>query len=213
MRFENREDSGFQLSALLLQKNIKADYVITIPRGGVPVAIVISKTLQLPLKLIFVRKIGHPINSEFAIGAVTESNLIINNDAFINNHHPEIEILIQKERKRIAEMKAKFKHEFNFQEIKQKNIILVDDGIATGTCIELAIQELRKNGARTITVVAPVCPFNTYQKLKKIADDIIVCTVAEKFSGISAYFHDFEQLTDELVQSHLSQLNGPANQH
>jgi predicted phosphoribosyltransferase len=213
MRFENREDSGFHLSALLLEKKIRADYVITIPRGGVPVAIVISKKLQLPLKLVFVRKLGHPINSEFAIGAVTEKNMIINNDVFINNQHPEIETLIQKERKRIFEMKARFNHEFSFQEIKQKNIILVDDGIATGTCIELAIQELRKNGARTITVATPICPFNTYQKLKKIADEIICCIVTEKFSGISAYFQNFEQLTDEVVVSYLKQLNSYGTQH
>jgi predicted phosphoribosyltransferase len=90
-------------------------------------AIVISKKLQLPLKLVFVRKLGHPINKEFAIGAVTENNLMINNDVFINNKHPEIESLIQKERKRILEMKAKFNHEYNFQEVKQKNILLVDD--------------------------------------------------------------------------------------
>ena len=213
MRFENREDSGFHLSTLLLEKNIRADYVITIPRGGVPVAIVISKKLQIPLKLVFVRKLGHPINSEFAIGAVSEKNLIINNDVFINNQHPEIESLIQKERKRILEMKNKFNHEFSFQEIKQKNIILVDDGIATGTCVELAIQELRKNGARSITVATPICPFNTYQKLKQIADEIICCIVADQFSGISAYFHNFEQLTDEVVASYLNQLNGPAGQH
>jgi putative phosphoribosyl transferase len=169
MRFENREDSGFHLSALLLEKKIRADYVITIPRGGVPVAIVISKKLQLPLKLVFVRKLGHPINKEFAIGAVTENNLMINNDVFINNKHPEIESLIQKERKRILEMKAKFNHEYNFQEVKQKNILLVDDGIATGTCIELAIQELRKNGVKRITVATPICPFTTKQNLKIIA--------------------------------------------
>ena len=213
MRFENREDSGFHLSALLLEKKIRADYVITIPRGGVPVAIVISKKLKLPLKLVFVRKLGHPINSEFAIGAVTEKNLMINNDVFINNKHPEIESLIQKERKRILEMKGKFNHEYSFQEIKQKNILLVDDGIATGTCVELAIQELRKNGARTITIATPICPFNTYQKLKKIADEIICCIVSEQFSGISAYYQNFEQLTDDVVVSYLNQLNGPANQH
>lgn len=211
MRFENREDSGFHLSTLLLEKNIRADYIITIPRGGVPVAVVISQKLQLPLKLVFVRKLGHPINTEFAIGAVSEKNLIINNDIFINNQHPQIESLIQKERKRIVEMKAKFNHEFSFQEIKQKNIILVDDGIATGTCIELAIQELRKNGARTITVATPICPFNTYQKLKKMADEIICCIVAEQFSGISAYFHNFEQLTDEVVVSYLKQLKDPSS--
>ena len=83
--------------------------------------------------------------------------------------------------------------------MKQKNIILVDDGIATGTCIELAIQELRKNGAKTITVACPVCPFNTFQQIKKIADEIVCGIVAQQFTGISAYYKDFEQLTDEQV--------------
>jgi predicted phosphoribosyltransferase len=208
MRFENREDAGIQLTSLLAEKNIFADCVITIPRGGIPVAMVIAKTLHLPLKLMLVRKLGHPINSEFAIGAVTEKNILIHNDAFIKEQHPEITALIQKERNRILDMKIKFDHTIELQDIKYKNIILVDDGIATGTCIELAIQELRKNGVKSITVATPVCPFNTYQQLKKIADETICCIVAQQFTGISAYYHDFEQLTDESVLSLLHQLNG-----
>lgn len=207
MRFENREDAGIQLTTLLAEKNIVADCVVTIPRGGIPVAMVIAKTLHLPLKLMLVRKLGHPINSEYAIGAVTEKNILVHNDAFIKEQHPEITALIQKERKRIQDMKLKFDHTIEFHEIKHKHIILVDDGIATGTCIELAIQELRKNGVKTITVATPVCPFNTYQQLKKIADETICCIVAQQFTGISAYYHDFEQLTDENVESLLHQVN------
>lgn len=208
MGFENREDAGIQLTTLLAEKNIIADCVVTIPRGGIPVAMVIAKTLHLPLKLMLVRKLGHPINSEYAIGAVTEKNILVHNDVFIKEQHPEITALIQKERKRILEMKIKFDHTVELQDIKHKKIILVDDGIATGTCIELAIQELRKNGVKSITVATPVCPFNTYQQLKKIADETICCIVAQQFTGISAYYHDFEQLTDEGVLSLLHQLNG-----
>lgn len=208
MRFENREDAGAQLATLLAEKNIVADYIITIPRGGIPVAVVIAKTLHLPLKLILVRKIGHPINSEFAIGAVTEKEILIHNDVFIKEKHPEITALIEKERKRILEMKLKFNHQIDFYNIKHKNIILVDDGIATGTCIELAIQELRKKGVNRITIATPVCPFNTYQQLKKIADETICCIVAQQFTGISAYYHDFEQLNDESVLLMLHQING-----
>jgi predicted phosphoribosyltransferase len=200
MRYENREDAGLQLSALLLEKQIHADCVITIPRGGIPVALVIAKQLHLPLKLILIRKLGHPINPEFAIGAVSATSLLMHNHYFVNEHHPEITSIIQKERKRIEEMKINFDHEFTFEEVKQKNILLADDGIATGTCIELAIQELRKNGAKTITVVTPVCPFNTFQHIKKIADDIVCGIVAQQFTGISAYYHDFEQLSDDQVR-------------
>ena len=199
MRFENREDAGQQLSTLLIEKKINADLVITIPRGGIPVAAAIAKILKLPLRLIFVRKLGHPINTEFAIGAVTEKNILVHNDSFIKEEHPEITVLIQKERKRIAEMKVKFNHEFDLQRIKHKNIVLVDDGIATGTCMELAIEELRKNGPKTITVATPVCSFNAYQHLNKIADETICCVVAQQFTGISAYYHDFDQLSDDQV--------------
>ncbi|MEY2812544.1 MAG: hypothetical protein RL152_1238 [Bacteroidota bacterium] len=201
MGFENREDAGQQLSTLLIEKNISADCVITIPRGGIPVALVVAKSLHLPLKLILVRKLGHPINSEFAIGAITEKNILVHNDSFIKEGHPEIAAIIKKERKRIIEMKQKFNHEYDYPTTKYKNVILVDDGIATGTCIELAIEELRKNGAKTITVATPVCPFNTYQHIKKIADETICCIVAQQFTGISAFYHNFEQLSDDQVKN------------
>ncbi len=201
MGFENREDAGQQLSTLLIEKNISADCVITIPRGGIPVALVVAKSMHLPLKLILVRKLGHPINSEFAIGAITEKNILVHNDSFIKEGHPEIAAIIKKERKRIIEMKQKFNHEYDYPTTKYKNVILVDDGIATGTCIELAIEELRKNGAKTITVATPVCPFNTYQHIKKIADETICCIVAQQFTGISAFYHNFEQLSDDQVKN------------
>lgn len=200
MRFENREDAGHQLSTLLLEKKINADCVITIPRGGIPVALVIANTLHLPLRLLLVRKLGHPMNKEYAIGAVTEKNVYIHNESLIKEEHPEITALIKKERKRIVEMKIKYNHEFDYQTIKHNHIILVDDGIATGTCIELAIEELRKNGVKMITVATPVCAFNTYQHIKKIADEIICCVVAQQFTGVSSYYHDFEQLTDDHVK-------------
>jgi putative phosphoribosyl transferase len=207
MGFENREDAGQQLSTLLIEKNISADCVITIPRGGIPVALVVAKSLHLPLKLILVRKLGHPINSEFAIGAITEKNILVHNDSFIKEGHPEIAAIIKKERKRIIEMKQKFNHEYDYPTTKYKNVILVDDGIATGTCIELAIEELRKNGAKTITVATPVCPFNTYQHIKKIADETICCIVAQQFTGISAFYHNFEQLSDDQVKNLLEHLH------
>lgn len=207
MGFENREDAGQQLSTLLIEKNITADCIITIPRGGIPVALVVAKSLHLPLKLILVRKLGHPINSEFAIGAITEKNILVHNDTFIKEGHPEIAAIIKKERKRINEMKLKFNHEYDYSSTKYKNVILVDDGIATGTCIELAIEELRKNGVKTITVATPVCPFNAYQHIKKIADETICCIVAQQFTGISAFYHNFEQLSDDQVKNLLEHLH------
>jgi putative phosphoribosyl transferase len=104
-------------------------------------------------------------------------------------------------------MKIKFNHEFDYPTSKYKNVILVDDGIATGSCMELAIEELRKNGVKTITVATPVCPFNTYQHIKRIADETICCVVAQQFMGISAYYHDFDQLSDDQVTNLLNHVH------
>lgn len=204
MLFVNRKDAGIQLAKLLLEKNTKADIVITIPRGGVPVAMEIAKEMDLPIQLCLIRKLGHPIDSEFAIGAVSATGMLVNNKDVEWEKSPDFTTLIQKERKRINEMTEKFNHVINPTEIRNKHTILVDDGIATGTCMELAIQELKEAGVATITVATPVCPKNTYNKIKKMADDFTTCMVPERFIGIGGYYKDFEQVSDDEVISILS---------
>lgn len=199
MLFVNRKDAGIQLAKMLVEKNTKADIIITIPRGGVPVAMEIAKQMDLPIRLCLIRKLGHPIDSEFAIGAVSATGMLINNKVVDWEKSPDFTNLVQKERKRINEMTEKFNHVINPMEIKNKNTILVDDGIATGTCVELAIQELKESGVASITVATPVCPKNTYDKIKKMADDFITCMVPVHFIGIGGYYQDFEQVTDDEV--------------
>ncbi|MEY4629709.1 MAG: hypothetical protein RLZZ595_2035 [Bacteroidota bacterium] len=204
MLFKNRKEAGSLLANLLIEKNVIADIILTIPRGGIPVAMEIAKQMELPMRLYFIRKLGHPIDGEFAIGAVSVKGMLINNKDFGWEKSPDFTILVQKERKRINEMIEKFNHVINPAEIRNKHTILVDDGIATGSCMELAIQELRENGAAMITVATPVCAKNTYAKINKLADDFITCMVPEHFIGIGAYYKDFEQVTDDEVIAILS---------
>lgn len=181
----------------LKQDEVKADLVIALPRGGIPVGAAIADKMNIPLRLIFIRKIGHPVNPEYAIGAVSESDMILNEASHYGTEYLKEEI--KKERNRIAEMKNMFQKAYKSIEIHGKDILLVDDGIATGTCIQLAIKELRENGAGSIHILAPVCPYNTYPKIQKIADRITCLLVVHNFLGIGAYYIDFNQLTDELV--------------
>jgi putative phosphoribosyl transferase len=205
MLFKNRKDAGKQLAKKIDEKGLTAEVIVTLPRGGIPVAIEIAKTLNLPLRLCLVRKLGHPLNNEFAIGAVTAKNILIKDKEFEKTENLHLEKLIRTERKRIDEMAVKFNHLFTPKDIKNKNIILVDDGIATGTCVELAIQELNKFGARKITIATPICPQNNYEKIKILVDDLITCIIPDQFLGIGAFYLDFEQVSDEEVIQLLSQ--------
>jgi predicted phosphoribosyltransferase len=195
--FINREDAGMQLADTLLKLGIKTDMILAIPRGGVPVGLVVAEKLGVPLKLFLVRKIGHPFNEEYAIGAVTENDLMLNESEKVNlDHHDDS---IKKERDRIKEMKEIFGHVATKKDILDKTILLVDDGIATGTCVALAIHELRKSGAKEIIVASPVCPLKTADKIRNIADRMIILKHPSHFVGIGAYYADFSQLSDNHV--------------
>ena len=195
--FTNRQDAGIQLADTLLKLGIKTDMVLAIPRGGVPVGLVVAEKLGVPLKLFLVRKIGHPFNEEYAIGAVTENDLMLNESEKVNLDH--LDDNIKKERDRIKEMKEIFGHVATKKDILDKTILLVDDGIATGTCVELAINELRKSGAKEIMVASPVCHLKTADKIRNIADRMIILKNPSHFVGIGAYYEDFSQLSDNHV--------------
>lgn len=195
--FKDRADAGMQLAEALTGQGIKADIVLALPRGGVPVGMIVAQKLGLPLKLYLVRKIGHPYNDEFAIGAVTENGMIMNETVHANPDY--LDNAIRKERERIREMKAFFGNSATDNDIFNNRVILVDDGIATGTCVELAINELRKSGAKAIIVAVPVCPLTTEDKIRQIADKLITLKHPGHFTGIGAYYEDFAQLTDNQV--------------
>jgi putative phosphoribosyl transferase len=195
--FINRDDAGSRLAKKLLDLHIVADIVLAIPRGGVPVGLVIAQALKLPLKLYLVRKIGHPSNNEYAIGAVSENDLLMN--PIESPEQIYLEKTIQKERLRISEMKLKFGQTALPKDLLGKNVIIADDGIATGTCMELAVREARKSGAKTIIVAAPVCPGSTAEKISAQNDLTVILQKPQYFTGIGAYYHDFSQLTDQEV--------------
>ena len=200
--FENREEAGMRLAAEINHKKIKADFVIALPRGGVPVGNMIAKELNIPLRLCFIRKIGHPANEEYAIGAVSEYDEIISEKGQESEKY--LQEKINTAQLRIKEMKKKFGHEYKETELKNKVVILVDDGVATGSCLKLAAKEMRSYAVKQIIIATPVCPSNTVQAMREISDHFICIVQPIHFIGIGGYYNDFKQLSDNEVAAMLS---------
>lgn len=195
---------------LLEYKNNKDTIVIGLPRGGVAVAQEVSKKLNLPLDVIISRKIGNPASSELAIGALTQNGQIYLDRDFIKSENIsdndiEREIDIQKiEAKRRYALYRKGKEILN---LKDKIVIIVDDGIATGATIIAAVKEARVQGAKKIIVAIPVITDTAFKLLMDQIDQLIYLAMPEFFPDISYFYEIFNQLIDQKVIDILNQKN------
>lgn len=196
MKFLDRNEAGSLLAQELIKKEIKNPVVVAIPRGGIPVSAPIAFALDAPLRLSMTRKIGHPYYEEFAIGAVSLDKFLVSQQQVEKKY---IEEAIEKERRRIREMIRIFDHEIKEEDIKGKTVLLVDDGIATGKTVQLAAEEIKQMNPLKILVCVPVCSIPAFGILEKEVDEIIALRIPSSFSGIGAYYHNFNQLTDNEV--------------
>lgn len=202
MRFRDRVDAGRQLAEALKPRVQGEDAIIyPLPRGGVPLGIEIARVLRMPVDLIIPRKIGHPYNPEYAIGAVTEHGDAVINAAEVARVDPawyQAELAAQREeahrrRERYLGDRAPLPAE-------GKTAILVDDGIATGLTMRAAIAEARQRRAARIVVAIPVAPRDTYDALAREVDAVVAVAVEVYYLGaVGAYYDQFEQLTDDEV--------------
>jgi len=201
MMFLNRADAGRQLAAKLSHYKGQDVVVFALPRGGVVPGADVARELHAPLDLILVRKIGHPLSPEYAVGAVTSEGDIVTNVAetsTLGNDWlaAESERQLQEANRR----RRLFLGNRKPVDVHNKVAIIVDDGIATGLTIEAAIQQLRKRHPARIVVAAPVAAADTVEQLRSLADDVVVVHIPQGFFGaIGAFYRNFEQLTDEQV--------------
>jgi len=199
--FKDRNDAGRQLAEKLAQYRGQDAVVLALPRGGVVVGREIAKTLGLPLDIVVTRKIGHPNNPEYAIGAVDNMGATILNDAEAATVNQawladEIKREIQEAMRRVKEYRGNRKPIV----ISGKTALIVDDGIATGLTMRLAVRSvMAQNPARTVVAV-PVAPVETINDLRREADEVIVLEPPEKFLGaVGAHYIEFEQVGDDTV--------------
>lgn len=196
-KFYNRSEAGRRLLSMLRKYQNIPGVILAVPRGGIPVAYEVAKELNIPLEIVLVKKLGHPANNEYAIGAVGL------HDSFVIPHEDVTEQYIGEEtkrvRRRLMEMKKKFMGDKDPENIKGKTVIIIDDGIATGNTLLATIRILRKSHPAKIIVAAPVASQSAIEKLRKEADEIVTLMIPETFYGVGAFYEDFRQLTDEKV--------------
>ncbi len=200
--FSDRKDAGKQLASALADFGFKEGMVLAIPRGGVVVGYEIASALNFKLDVIVPRKIGAPGNPELATGAVTEDGTMILDDSLIMYLGVSNDYIYQESERQKQEIRRRqnfYRQGVSEPEIKEKNVIVVDDGIATGYTMKAALASVRNRGAATLTVAIPVGPPSTIKEIEGQADNIVCLYTPEYFQAIGQFYSDFSQTTDEEV--------------
>jgi putative phosphoribosyl transferase len=199
--FANRTEAGKQLAASL-QNISKNALVLAVPRGGVVVGFEIAHALNIPLDLIITKKIGAPENSELAIGAVAEDGTFLMDGqlvAMMGVPPSYIKVEVERQKTEIKRRLKTYRGDAPNPEIANREVILVDDGVATGSTLKAALRSLCNRGAKTVVVAVPVGPADTVIELKKEADRVVCLLTPDPFYAIGQFYKDFEQTTDEEV--------------
>lgn len=203
MTFQDRNQAGIQLSAFLqdYQKD-KNLLVLGLPRGGVQVAEGVAQALRAPLDVILLRKLPYPPQPELAIGAVAEDGSIFINQEFQNAvvQQPDSLDPIVREQMGVIRNRAKlYRPHRHAHEVRGKTVILVDDGVATGATMKVAIRAARSGGASRVVVAVPVAAPSSLQELEAEADEVVCLDAPESFYAVGQAYENFDQVTDEEV--------------
>ncbi|HEV2690155.1 MAG TPA: phosphoribosyltransferase [Bryobacteraceae bacterium] len=207
-RFRNRQDAGVQLAAKLANYAGRPDVIVLgLPRGGIPVAYEVARALHAPLDLFVVRKLGVPGHRELAMGAMASGGVIVLNDEVMNALHltrPIVEAVAAHERREMERQQQAYRGDVPFPDLADRTVIVVDDGLATGSTMRAAVMALRQHRPARIVVAAPVAAAETCHTLANEADEVVCVSVPESFHAVSMWYEAFSQTTDEEVR-HLLQ--------
>jgi len=197
----NRVEAGKQLAKALKTASENA-IVLAVPRGGVVVGYEVAKALGVPLDVIVTKKIGAPDNPELAIGAVAEDGTFILDDDLVDRlfiPKDYIKEEVERQRREIQRRLLRYRGDVSYPSLKNREVIVVDDGVATGSTLKAALRLLRNKGAKAVTVAVPVGPPDTIRELEKVADRVVVLQTPEPFYAIGQFYVDFSQTSDEEV--------------
>jgi putative phosphoribosyl transferase len=201
MPFASRHDAGQKLGRHLLNEGVEVDVVVGLPRGGVVVAAEVAHVLHRPLETLVVRKIGHPLHREFAVGALAECEVVLLNEESIGTDPSVRERLadvIEEEEERLLQYQLRF-HPSGRSDFRDKTVLLVDDGLATGATMEAAILSARRQGARKVVVGVPVASASAIIRLERVASDIFTVVMDPGFESVGSHYVTFPQTEDEEV--------------
>lgn len=212
--FKDRADAGARLAEKLAQIHFQDPVVLALPRGGVPVGLEIARRLDAPLDLLLVRKIGAPANSEYGIGAVMEGEppqRVIDADAVRYSRATDAYIEAETARQLdiIAQRRELYLANRKTPDLAGRDVVIADDGIATGNTVRAALQGLRRMGVASVTLAVPVAPTEVVDRLQGEVDRLICLTTPPDFRSVGEYYADFHQLTDDEVVALLAQSPQP----
>ena len=209
--FRNRIEAGRLLAENLINyANNREVIVLALPRGGVPVGAVVARRLQVPLDVFVVRKLGVPGHEELGMGALAGRGLIVlNNEILDSLRIPKsvVDSVVAKEQRELDRREQLYRDGRQAADVEGKTVIIVDDGIATGSTMLAAVAALRKAGAARIVVAAPTIASATYYHIRAAADDVAALIVPEVFRGVGEWYEDFSQTSDDEVRALLAHVD------
>ncbi|TAL65022.1 MAG: phosphoribosyltransferase [Legionella sp.] len=201
--YANRQEAGILLAEHLTEFTRQPDtLILALPRGGVPVAYEVATRLSLPLDVFIVRKLGVPDFQEFAMGAIASGNTLILNKKIIRElsiEHDLIDEVRRKEQEELARRELLYRGDRPFPSLQEKTIILIDDGIATGSTMLAAIKAVKKHKPKALIIAVPVAALSTCQSLEKKVDQVICPLRPIDFYAVGYWYDSFPQVEDAEV--------------
>jgi putative phosphoribosyl transferase len=213
--FRDRYQAGRELAAQLMRYAGQDVIVLGLPRGGVPVAFEVAQSLGTPLDVFLVRKLGVPGHEELAMGAIASGGVRVLNDRVVQMlelSDEVIERVTAEERLELDRRDREYRGNQPPLHVRGRTVILVDDGLATGSTMRAAVAAVRRLRPARIVVAVPVGAASTCRKLEDAADETICCQEPEPFYAVGRWYEDFSQTTDDEVRSLLEQANSPRPQ-
>jgi predicted phosphoribosyltransferase len=203
MQFLDRRDAGRQLAAKLSgYARDPSVLVLGLPRGGVPVAYEVARALHAPLDVFVVRKLGVPGRRELAMGAIASGGVrVLNADVTdgLRISPAEVESVAARELQELERQQRAYRGNAPLPQLAGRTVIVVDDGLATGSTMRAAVRALRQGGPKRIIIAAPVAAAETVQRLREEADVVCLSTPTD-FQAVSTWYEDFSQTSDEEVR-------------
>jgi predicted phosphoribosyltransferase len=207
--FLNRQEAGRLLADRLADYAGRSDVIVLgLPRGGVPVAFEVATALDAPLDVFLVRKLGTPGQRELAMGAIASGGIVVINDDVVQVKEISqemIEAVIAREREELERLDRRYRAGREPLDVQGRVVVLVDDGMATGSTMKAAVRALRRMGPDEIIVAVPTGAQSACEELRLLADHCICLVVPEPFRAVGFWYEDFDQTSDQDVQNLLRQ--------
>ena len=209
MRFRDRSDAGKQLAMKLMHYAGRPDVIVlALPRGGVPVGYEVARALDAPLDAFLVRKLGVPGHEELAMGAIATGGVRVLNDEVVQGlaiPAGAIDGVARREEQELARREQAYRGDRPPPDLRGKTVILVDDGLATGSTMRAAVAAVRQQAPARVVVAVPAAAPQTCEEFQREVDDIVCAITPEPFWAVGLWYDDFSPTTDDEVRELLAQ--------